>query len=95
MTNTATMRRKYLRQELKNYVSTRDLTPDEHAELKAWVAAGNSVYDNARGACGENGWPLDYISAERIMKDLCERIEADEQIWPACDCGDPILDAPL
>jgi len=44
-----------------------DITEDEKRDLREWVAAGNSVYDNPCHYCDEKGSPMDYISAMRVL----------------------------
>lgn len=59
-----------LRSELKRYMSEIGiLTPGEERDLREWVAAGNSVYDNPYCFYREDGWPMDYITADRIAED--------------------------
>lgn len=71
--NAAALRRAYLRRELKEYISKRAVTPEELADLKLCVQQGYSVYDNPWGVCGEDGWPLDYLEADRFMRDIYEQ----------------------
>lgn len=73
----AAERRAYLRRELKEYLSTRKVTPEELLNLKEWVRNGYSVFDNAWGASDENGWTLDYLAAEELLKEFCEQAVAD------------------
>ena len=62
-----------LRRELKQYeASIDDLTQDERNMLHKWVADGKSVYDNAYWLAGEDGNPLCYIEAERLIIDYVE-----------------------
>ena len=42
-------------------------------ELHKWVASGRSPYDNGDYIYGENGWPMDFVSAMRF--------EADQMEW--------------
>jgi hypothetical protein len=46
------------------------MTPGERRGLREWARAGNSVHDNPYCLYGENGWPLDYITAIRVAEDL-------------------------
>ena len=62
-----------LRAELKEYMKTiGDLSTTEKQEIQAWVADGNSVYDNPFLLYGENGWLMDYITAYRVNADMYE-----------------------
>jgi len=63
--------RNALRRELKQYeASVGDLSPDERKALHQWVADGNSVYENAFWLAGEDGNPLCYIAAMRLVSDM-------------------------
>lgn len=63
--------RDMLREELRRYKATIGrLEPDERKELREWVAAGNSVHCNPYYLAGEDGAPLDYITAIRIAEDM-------------------------
>ena len=63
--------RNALRRELKQYeASVGDLAPDERKALHQWVADGNSVYENAFWLAGEDGNPLCYIAAMRLVSDM-------------------------
>ena len=68
--------RNVLRRELKQYeASVGDLSPDERKELHQWVADGNSVYENAFWLAGEDGNPLCYIAAMRLVSDMLNHPE--------------------
>jgi hypothetical protein len=63
--------RNVLRMELKEYeASVGNLTPDERKALHGWVADGNSVYNNFSCIAGEDGNPLCYIAAIRLLADM-------------------------
>ena len=63
--------RDILRIEMEEYeLKIGELTPDERKELRKWVKAGNSVYDNPYCFSSEDGGPMDYIEAGRIAKDI-------------------------
>ena len=60
-----------MRRELKQYeASFADLMPDERKALHEWVADGNSVRDNPSLIAGEDGNPLCYITAIRLVADM-------------------------
>ena len=52
------------------------MTPDERKELREWVADGNATICNPWYMAGEDGRPLDYITAVRINEDICRNPEA-------------------
>lgn len=95
MTIDTAERKAYLRKEMKEYLSTRNATPEEKRELRAWVNKGNSVYDNPWYIYGENGCPMDYLAAAEADEERCEQMKAGEIVWPELKDCDPILDAPL
>ena len=65
-----------LLKELKEYTATiEDLTDEELNDLCEWVADGNSVYDNPCYISEDNGKPMNYIEAVRIMADMRENPE--------------------
>ena len=46
------------------------LTPNERAELNAWLAEGNSENSNPWNITDERGNELDFVSAMRIVAEL-------------------------
>ena len=65
----------YLRSLLKEYLKKiPDATPAEKAELRSWVMAGHSPYDNPDGLCDDFCHPLDFISALRFWTDFCPEL---------------------
>ena len=59
--------RAYLRSLIKEYLKKiSDATPAEKAELRSWVMARHSPYDNPDGLCDDSCHPLDFISALRF-----------------------------
>ena len=49
-----------------------DITEDEMEDLREWVAAGKSVYDNPCLICDESGRPMDFINACRMDLEMDE-----------------------
>ena len=85
--------RAHLRSLIKAYLkSVPDATPEEKAELKAWVMNGHDPYDNPYSVWGENGFPLDYISAVRFWEDFKTLEKDDEKTAPHEEDLDPSLD---
>ncbi len=64
--------RDVLSAQLKQYEKEMAMTSEERRELHKWVASGRSPYDNGDYICGENGWPLDFVSALRFEKEQME-----------------------
>ena len=48
------------------------LTPNERAELNAWLAEGNSENSNPWYMTDERGKELDFVSAMRLVTTLAE-----------------------
>ena len=65
--------REFLTEQLKKYEKEMAMTSEERKELHKWVARGRSPYDNGDYIYGENGWPMDFVSALRF--------EADQMEW--------------
>ena len=81
--------RAYLRKLMKDYLKkVPDATPEEKAELKVWVIP----YDNPYSVWGEDGFPLDYISAGRFWEDFDPPEENDENPVPVEEVIDPLWD---
>jgi hypothetical protein len=49
-----------------------DITEDERRSFRAWLAAGNRIYDNPYSLYDESGRPMDFISGCRIGADMWE-----------------------
>jgi hypothetical protein len=47
-----------------------DAALDERKALHEWVVNGNSVFDNAWGIASEDGNPLSFIEAFRLVVDM-------------------------
>jgi hypothetical protein len=54
---------------LKKNKKEMEMTLEERQELEKWVASGNSPYDNGDYVYGGNGWPLDFVSANRSVNE--------------------------
>lgn len=61
--------REFLREMLKKYEKETTMTSDERRELHKWVASGRSPYENGDFIYGENGWLMDFVNAERFVKE--------------------------
>lgn len=61
-----------LSEQLKVYENSMQMTKEERKELRKWVAAGNSPYENGDYIYGENGWPLDFVRASRFVEEQIE-----------------------
>lgn len=62
--------RTFLLEQLKEYEANTPMNKEERKALHDWVANGRSPYDNGDYICGDNGFPLDFISALRAEKEL-------------------------
>ena len=71
--------RNHLRNELKTlneYVEMFDeMTAEEKDELREWMAHGKSVNSNPHLLYGENGCLMDFIVAERTIREMRENPE--------------------
>lgn len=64
--------RELLTEQLKKYEKEMVMTSEERRELRKWVAKGRSPYDNGDYIYGENGWPMDFVSAMRFVEEETE-----------------------
>ena len=53
------------------------MTAEERRRLRKWIADGNDAADNPWLMAGEDGRPLDFITAGREMLDLKGQHDAD------------------
>ncbi|MCL2153499.1 MAG: hypothetical protein FWH57_11185 [Oscillospiraceae bacterium] len=71
--------RTLLREELETlqkYVEMfDDMSQEEKAELREWMAQGKSVNSNPNYLYAENGCLLDFINASRMDRDMVENPE--------------------
>ena len=51
-----------------------DITEDEMKDLRDWVNAGKSVYENPCLICDESGRPMDFISACRMDLEMDDEL---------------------
>jgi len=70
--NVSAEHRELLLEQLKQYKKEMKLTKAEIQELEKWVANGRSPYDNGDYICGEDGYPLDFISAMRVEQEMID-----------------------
>lgn len=70
--NISLEKRKLLSAQLKKYEKEFKMTTVERKELHEWVASGHSPYDNGDYIYGENGYPMDFISAYRFVNEKLE-----------------------
>jgi hypothetical protein len=75
--------KQYLSKELKTYEESVPMTLSERKELRKWVAAGHSVYDNPDYISGEDGHPMDYINAIRFSNEMYKEYIQQKQ----SECG--------
>ena len=72
-----TSRKTFLRQEMRRYLrSVPDATPEEIADLKEWVEAGNDPYSNPSNIADETGWEMPFIHGLRAEQDYIEAVLA-------------------
>ena len=85
----ACINRNYVQEMVGAYLNKiGDTTEQERSDLRKWVAAGNSPFDNPYLISGENGWPLDFITAVRIDEDMMDNPDDYFKIPPREICGD-------
>jgi hypothetical protein len=63
-------KRRFLKQELKEYEKIIPMTEEERTALHEWVAAGNSVHENGSMASYEGGRPMDFLDVYREEEEI-------------------------
>jgi len=53
-------------------LTVNDVTESEKHDLREWVAAGNSVYDNPYSLSNDSGCPMDFINGCRTGIEMAE-----------------------
>ena len=72
-----TGKKAFLRQEMRRYLRTvPDATPDEIAELKAWVDQGNDPFSNPFLIADSSGWQLPFIHGIRAEREYIDSVRA-------------------
>lgn len=66
----------YLNEELDKFKETHTMTQDELDAIEIWVNNGNSVYNNPYMVYGENGLPLDFLTAYRDNEEIYATLNA-------------------
>ena len=73
--NISKEKRKYLRQELKEYEKITPMTSEEKEALHHWVNAGNSVHENNCMASYDGGRPMDFLNVYREDEEIRKATE--------------------
>lgn len=68
--------KKLLSAQLQQYENTMVMSHEERKEVRHWVMAGNSPYDNGWYLYDEDGCLLDVVTALRIVEDEAAMKEA-------------------
>lgn len=58
-------RKRFLKEELKEYEKRTPMTEEERRELHGWVEAGYGVHENPCCAVGEGNKPIDFLDIYR------------------------------
>lgn len=58
-------RKRFLKQELKEYEKITPMTEEERRDLHEWVEAGYSVHENTCCAVGDGNRPIDFLDIYR------------------------------
>ena len=87
--------RELLTAQLKQYEKEMPMTSEERRELHKWVASGRSPYDNGDYIYGDNGYPLDFVSAMRFEEEQMEWFQnlSEEEQNALCSKNAPPYDA--
>ena len=63
-------KRRFLKQELKEYEKAVPMTEEERKALHEWVSAGNSVHENGSMVSYEGGRPVDFLEVYREEEEI-------------------------
>ena len=58
------------RQEVLAYLEQQQASMEEQRQAWNWVRQGKSLFDNPWLLYDESGWPMDFISAMRMIYEL-------------------------
>ncbi len=60
---------KEFKREMRSYLKQfPDATPEEKRDLRRWVNAGHSPYENGDFIVNDDGGPMDFINAQRFLE---------------------------
>jgi len=74
-------RKRFLKQELKEYEKITPMTEEERRELHEWVDAGYSVHENTCCAVGDGNRPIDFLviyREEEYLRKVTAGMESEE-----------------
>lgn len=74
-------RKRFLKQELKEYEKRMPMTQDERRELREWINAGNSVHENTCCAVDDGNKPIDFLDIyreEEALRKATAGMESEE-----------------
>ena len=72
-------RKAFLMKEMRRYLRTvPDASPEEIAELKAWVEQGNDPYCNPAHMANGCGWELPFIHGIRAEQDYIDTVRSGQ-----------------
>ena len=60
---------KEFKREMRSYLKQfPDATPEEKRDLRRWVNAGHSPYENGDFIVNDDGRPMDFLNAQRFLE---------------------------
>ena len=74
-------RKRFLKQELKEYEKRMPMTQDERRELREWINAGYSVHENTCCAVDDGNKPIDFLDIyreEEALRKATAGMESEE-----------------
>lgn len=77
-------RRAYFRRELREYEKVTEMTDEEKAAIREWVADGNSVHYNPSCCVYEGGKPVDFMDSYRQEEEMRRETEVGSVPEGAC-----------
>lgn len=61
------------RQEILAFLERLGASQDECRETWRWIRQGHNLYDNPWFLYNESGWPMDYVSALRVVNEIADK----------------------
>ncbi len=69
-------RKRFLQEELKEYLKKTPMTKEEEAEVRQWVKDGHSVHENYALICDEDSMPVDFLDVYRAVTKVRQKLES-------------------
>ena len=80
---------KEFKREMRSYLKQfPDATPEEKRDLRRWVNAGHSPYENGDFIVNDDGGPMDFINAQRFLEVEYQEYLKDPDAYRGTQCSE-------